>query len=131
MQLELTLPIPPSINHCYFYIKGKRIPNKTAKDYMELVKQTALKTMQKNEIAMFPDKKKIIIEMTYHFPDKRIRDTHNTFKILLDALEGVVYKNDYWVLVNIKDFIIEKGKSEVHLNIYLKDNEVKKKKKGK
>jgi Holliday junction resolvase RusA-like endonuclease len=39
----------------------------------------------------------IEVQVTFHPPDARRRDVHNYTKGLLDALEGVMYANDYQI----------------------------------
>lgn len=69
---------------------------------------------------------KTIVNLWYYFPDRRIRDTHNTLKILLDALEdGEIYVNDRWALPRIMDFEIDKKNPRVEIEF----EEVKKSKK--
>jgi Holliday junction resolvase RusA-like endonuclease len=118
MRLKFDVPVPPSINHCYWYRNGKRYRTESAKQYSDMVKETVRQVMHKQKIKKMEDKRKIRVEMTYYFPDNRIRDTHNSFKILLDALESEVYHNDYWVLLTIKDFIIDKANPHVHIEIF-------------
>lgn len=117
--LRFSIPIPPSTNHAYFYAHGKRIRTADTKKYDANVRELAIQAMKDNNMTIFPLGEKIRMNMTYHFPDARIRDTHNSFKIPLDALEGVVYPNDYWVLINIPDFDIDKQNPRVDLEIYI------------
>ena len=35
-------------------------------------------------------------------PDKRIRDSHNCIKLLMDSLQGVLFPNDYFVMPRIQ-----------------------------
>jgi crossover junction endodeoxyribonuclease RusA len=102
-KIRLTMPIPPSINHCYFYRGGKKIKTQTARDFE---KEVAL-IMRKIDYR-FPDKTKIICEMSYFFPDNIRRDAHNTIKLCLDSVErGGLYKDDRYVLPRIMDWEIE------------------------
>ncbi|MDD3414837.1 MAG: RusA family crossover junction endodeoxyribonuclease [Lachnospiraceae bacterium] len=120
MKLCFCVPLPPSINHAYFYKGGKKIKTKTTRDYETIVKKIAIDLLEDNNAEMFPDKTKLVMDMTYYFPDHIKRDTHNTFKIPLDAMEKILYKDDYWVLPRIKDFIVEKGRREVYIELYIK-----------
>lgn len=120
MKLHLTIPLPPSINHAYRYVNGKKIRTKETIAYDAMVQEIAKEAMRKQKLKMFPEKVKIKTDWTYYFPDNRIRDTHNSFKIPLDSMEGIVYRNDYWVLVNILDFIIDKDNPRVEIVVYLK-----------
>jgi Holliday junction resolvase RusA-like endonuclease len=35
-------------------------------------------------------------------PDRRIRDSHNMLKLLLDVMQGIVFTNDYYALPRIQ-----------------------------
>lgn len=63
--------------------------------------------------------------MNYFFPDARRRDTHNTFKILFDAIErGGLYKDDKDILPRVMDFEIDRENPRVELKFYLKGGKV-------
>jgi crossover junction endodeoxyribonuclease RusA len=63
---------------------------------------------------------KIIVRLWYYFPDYRRRDTHNTLKILLDALEDAqIYVDDRWALPQIQDFVIDKASPRVEMEFQL------------
>lgn len=112
--ISFSVPVPPSINHCYFYIKGKRIKSNKARDFD---KEVINITKQINYT--FPDKTKIVCELIYYFRDRRKRDTHNTFKLLFDAIEtGGLYSNDMYVLPRVIDFSVDKQKPRVELKFY-------------
>lgn len=49
---------------------------------------------------------KLYLDCYFVFPDNRKRDTNNVLKMLPDALEGVIYDNDYFVLTRVQDFIV-------------------------
>ncbi len=73
------------------------------------------------------DKEKIVIELEAFFPDNSPRDTHNVFKLMMDALEKVIYKNDMYAMPRVMDFhILEPDSEEAPyflLNIYKKEDE--------
>ena len=43
--------------------------------------------MEEKAFPQFEEKTKIRCDMVFYFPDNRNRDTHNTFKLLFDAIE--------------------------------------------
>lgn len=59
----------------------------------------------------------LYIDMVFYFPDKRIRDSHNCLKILMDAIEGIVFQNDYYVLPRIQGVELDRGNPRVELSI--------------
>ena len=120
--MKLILPIPPSINHCYFYRNGAKIKNKTARDFEVIAEAETIKQMKLQKVEMFPEKTKIICEMTYFFKDNRRADTHNTLKLTLDSVERAgLYKDDRYVLPQILDFSVDREYPRVELYFKIKD----------
>lgn len=113
--IKMTVPVPPSINHCYFTARnGMRIKTNKAKDFdIEVISIT-------NKIDYkFPEKTKIVCDLKFYFRDNRRRDTHNTLKLLLDAVEvGGLYHDDMYVLPRVIDFEVDKENPRVELTFY-------------
>lgn len=97
--LELTLPIPPSINHYHGYARGakhKRVivyvskaGNRFKREVKQLVLAAGCPTFGDREVA---------VKMEIHLPT-RAGDHHNREKPLLDALEeAAVFDNDKQVV---------------------------------
>ena len=116
--IKITVPVPPSINHCYFYIKGRRIKSNKARDFDKEVISITNKVGYK-----FPPRTKIICDMNFYFKDKRKRDTHNTLKLLFDAIEtGGLYENDMYVLPRVLDFCVDRILIEIEqYKAYIRD----------
>ena len=113
----MTIPIPPSVNHAYWYKGGKRIRKQPAKDFEKEIASMLLNCPK------FPEKKKIVCNMWFYFGDNRRRDASNTLKIMLDSIErGGLYKDDKYVLPRIMDFYVDKTKPRVELEFYLKED---------
>jgi crossover junction endodeoxyribonuclease RusA len=98
---------------------NRKIRTTKTKQYDALVQELTRKTMEEQQFNIFPDNLKIRMNMWFYFPDKRKRDTHNTFKIPMDAMEGILYINDYWVLPNIVDFDIDRENPRLDLEFYI------------
>ncbi len=64
--------------------------------------------------------RKVVLLLYFFFPSKRKKDTHNTLKVLMDSLEGILYEDDYWALPRIKDFDIDKDNPRLEIVAYLK-----------
>lgn len=80
----LTLPIPPSANRYWVYT-GKRVATSPeAKAYKQAVLLLAPKNIIHGRVA---------VNISVFRPAKR-GDLDNYLKVLLDALEGVLYEND-------------------------------------
>lgn len=114
----ITLRLPPSINHMYanVYIKGRsvKVLTKSAKEWME--EATNLLNAWKIKKEWKTVDKKIIVYLWYYFPDNRKRDTHNSLKILMDALEkSEIYSNDRYGLPRIMDYQIDRRNPRVEI----------------
>lgn len=64
-----------------------------------------------------PPKGKVFVDLWFYLPDKRVRDTHNVPKLLLDALKGIVAEDDYYILLRIQDFEIDREKPRIEVEI--------------
>ena len=110
--MKITIPsLPPNINK---YISRTNIWDyqKEKKQYHKLVK---LSTTGNN-----PCFTKCDMIVTYHFPDRRIRDTHNLTKCLLDALvEAKIIIDDNYMVLNTytEKGVYDKNNSYVEVEI--------------
>jgi Holliday junction resolvase RusA-like endonuclease len=116
----------PSVNHIYVNMaKGRKRLSKPAERLKE--KWEALAIMWAKDNGWETTKKeKVVIELTAHFPnDNIIRDTNNAFKLLMDALEGIIYDNDHYALPRVMDFkkVKDGERPYFEVNIYKKDDE--------
>ena len=118
-KIKLTLDIPPSQNHMYFTAKnGMRILKKDAQEYFRKIEHKAKKEVEKQKWKKDKGSVWYYADLYYYFPDKRKRDTHNTLKILLDGLEGIIYPNDYYVLPRIQNAQLDRKNPRVYIEIY-------------
>jgi crossover junction endodeoxyribonuclease RusA len=116
--VRLILTLPPSINH--MYVNGRighrltRILSKSAKSWFD---ETVVKTtIWRKEANWETSQYKTIVKLWYYFPDHRRRDTHNTLKILMDALESAqIYVDDKWAMPQIMDFEIDRMNPRVEM----------------
>ena len=119
--LKLTLPIPPSTNHSHHEISTKngrrmRVPSKATKDWTKFARDAAESAMRDQQFPYITDEK-VILRYWVFWPDKRKRDCANLLKVALDALEGVVYNNDRYVLPRAIDYSSDKGDARIELEI--------------
>lgn len=42
------------------------------------------------------------VDLVFFMPDRRIRDSHNMLKLLMDVMQGLVFYNDYYALPRIQ-----------------------------
>lgn len=86
--LRVTIPgCPPSVNHCYITRRGtgQRILSKVGRAYLDTA--TWYTKYARSAIGWpseWPDQ--MVVEVSYYFPDRRRRDTHNLFKCVADGL---------------------------------------------
>jgi Holliday junction resolvase RusA-like endonuclease len=70
----------------------------------------------------FPEKAKVVVEVTAFWPDARGRDMNNLAKITCDALqESGVVVNDKRILWREVDFEIDRANPRLQLDIYALD----------
>ncbi len=91
--LQIELPWPPSVNAAYRTYQNRVILSAKGRAYKALANEL---------LALFkglgPDgglfEKRLDVRIDLFPPDKRKRDIDNLNKLLLDSLEGHVFKND-------------------------------------
>lgn len=85
--------LPPTVNHQSTFRRG-RFPFKStkAKEYQVKARVIAMKAMEDAGHNVFTGP--CTVQIDYYFPDKRRRDCGNHDKVLLDAMNGVVYEDD-------------------------------------
>lgn len=102
-RLKLSLPLPPSVNHMYYNTRngGKHL-TKRAEDYIR--QSRALINLAIEEQKWYKQEGSIwyYVDLVFFMPDRRIRDSHNLLKLLLDVMEGVIYDNDYYAMPRIQ-----------------------------
>jgi crossover junction endodeoxyribonuclease RusA len=97
-RLALTLPVPPSINHQYATVNGRRVLSAVGRNYKALVaqqvlvalarsplRQNLLKTLQRDSLAL---------SIHFHFASPLRRDVDGGLKIAQDALCEALGLND-------------------------------------
>ena len=102
-KLHISLPLPPSINHMYFNLKrgGKKL-TKQAEEYVKTSRALINKAIEEQKWVKQHKSTWYYIDLVFFMPDRRVRDSHNMLKLLLDVMQGVVYENDYFVLPRVQ-----------------------------
>jgi Holliday junction resolvase RusA-like endonuclease len=91
-----------------------------ANKYCEALTDATKFAMKSQKFNQFEEHKMIRCDMMFYFPDGRNRDTHNTFKLLFDAIEdGGLYANDRYVLPHVKPFTIDRENPRLELEFYI------------
>lgn len=118
-ELFITLPVPPSVNAIYYNTRrgGRRLTSKAEK-YIRDVRALTNMFVDDNKWCKKTDHTWLYMDMVFYFPDKRTRDSHNCLKILLDALEGIVFQNDMYVMPRINSVEFDKDNPRVEILFY-------------
>jgi crossover junction endodeoxyribonuclease RusA len=119
--MRLIIPgTAPSVNHLYrnHTINGRRmrVITKEGQQWIDAAILYAKQWQRKS--GWNKASGKVVMRLWYYFPDKRRRDTHNTLKGLLDALEEAgLYDDDKMVLPRIMDFEVDRLNPRVEILI--------------
>lgn len=110
--------MPQSVNHMYMFVgKGKRL-TKTAEQWINTAQYIANREVREQGWKVEHGSVWYVCELKFFFPDKRKRDSHNYLKLLFDALEKIVYDNDYYVKPRIMDVQLDKENPRVECLFY-------------
>lgn len=102
-KLKLNLPLPPSINHMYHNTKngGKRL-TKTAENYIRESRSLINLAIEEQHWLKQNKSTWYYIDLVFFMPDRRIRDSHNMLKLLLDVMQDIIFDNDYYAMPRIQ-----------------------------
>lgn len=127
MKLNLTLPLPTSINRLYInqatwnsktrtrMLTGKRILSKEGEKTKEQIIQKAKHQMEKSDWSYDYTKENYIYMDTIIYFRKKGSDDNNIYKLLCDALEKVVYENDSRVLIRTQKILYDSENPRVEV----------------
>ncbi len=127
---RLTLELPPSVNHSHknalrrstrtgrlhtAHVPTERTIAWRAGAY--LAARRAIVAARWRPIA----EGKVVVELTYFWPDRRRRDTHNRIKEVMDVLqEAGAFLNDCQALARERDFLVDRRRPRVEVMIRAK-----------
>jgi crossover junction endodeoxyribonuclease RusA len=128
--LRLALELPPSVNHSHK--NALRRNARTGRLYTAQVPtghtlawraaayhaaRRAIATARWRPIA----EGKVVVELSYFWPDRRRRDTHNRIKELMDVLQAAgAFANDCQALARERDFQIDRRRPRVEVAVRAK-----------
>ena len=128
-ELNVSLPLPPSVNHSHANAlrraKSGKIYHAKVPTARTLVWRNKAHVDLRNAICTqgwrTPLKgAKVIVEIWYYWPDEADRDTHNRLKELMDALElACVFPNDCCALAREQDYTVDPEDPRIELCIYM------------
>ena len=129
MKVELTLPVPTSINALYINqfaynpktrkreMTGAKILSKQGEKRKAEIAQAAKEQLQNQEWDYEWTKQNYVYQdAVIHFA-RRGSDDNNIYKLLNDTLEGIVYDNDSRVLVRTQRIVYDSSNPRVEVTI--------------
>lgn len=125
-KFRITLGVPTSVNSMYVNgPRGSRRLSSEAERYV--VNAKGLINLAVEEQAWVKPRKGVWLyaDMVFYFKDRRIRDSHNSLKLLMDVLQGKVYANDYNVLPRIMSVEYDKDNPRVEILIHAQTKELR------
>lgn len=117
-KIKFDLPIPPSVNHMYQSAgRGKRLTTK-AITYIKTAQDIAKQAVKEYGWKKDDEHVWYVMDLHFFFPDKRIRDSHNCLKLLMDCLEGLLFHDDYYLLPRIQHVELDRDNPRVEITYY-------------
>lgn len=123
--LKLCLPLPPSVNSLHMNTKnGGRRLTKRAEHYIRDSRALINQAIEEQKWLKQPKNTWFYIDLVFFMPDRRVRDSHNMLKLLLDVMQGIVYDNDYYVMPRIQsvEFDLRNPRVEAHITPQTENN---------
>lgn len=111
-KLSFNTDIAPSINHMY---RWNHSLTDTAKAYIQKTQRQCLEAMKQQKWKKDDDHVWYYMDLYFFFPDKRNRDSHNCIKLLLDSVQGILFKNDYHVMPRIQHVCLDKDNPRIEI----------------
>ena len=116
--LRITVPgVPPSVNHQYALTRRGPALTREAKRYAETVQWYAWEAAKRQGWRCTPKGRQVVVRLWYYWPDRRRRDAHNAHKVLLDAMQGVVYEDDRDVLPQVMAAEVDRANPRVEIEV--------------
>lgn len=127
-KLVMALPLPPSVNTLYVHTRGggKRL-TRTAENYIRTSRALINMAIDDQNWIVPNQHTWLYIDMVFYMPDRKIRDSHNMLKLLLDVLQGTAYVNDYAVMPRVQsvEYCPENPRIDIEIKVQTKANREK------
>ena len=116
-ELKIVLPLGVSVNKLYTMFRGRKQISNEGKKYIRTVVPVIMQNI-KNQ-GWEKDAKGVwhVAEITYYFPDRKKRDSHNYIKLLMDVLEGLVFENDQFCIVREQYVYLDRKNPRLEVTI--------------
>ena len=128
-KLKVSLPLAPSMNHMYIQKRnGGRSLTSAAKRYIQ--EATALIRMSVEDQFWMMDNRDVwyYLDLEFYMPDRKIRDSHNMLKIMLDVFQEIAFRNDYFVMPRIQKVELDKDNPRIECALRPQSHNDRKKK---
>lgn len=121
-EISLVLPLPPSINHLYATVNGRRILSRNGREFKTLVAEEVEtwqnRTRLSNEAVALFRHRYLSLNVTFYFTTALRRDLDGGLKITQDALCEALGVNDNRVVdINLRKRI---NRQHPHIDVALK-----------
>lgn len=113
-RLFMSLPIPPSVNSMYTL---RRQLTSRAQQYIRVTRGLVNVAIEEQHWGIPERTEWLYVDLVFYMPDRKIRDSHNCLKLLMDVMQDVVYVNDYFVLPRIQSVEYDKVNPRVEVLI--------------
>ena len=117
-KITVILPMPVSLNHMYQTAGQKKRLTTKASQYIKTAQDITKKAIKEQGWHKDADGVWYVMDMYFFYPDKRIRDSHNYLKLLMDCLEGLLFPNDYFVLPRIQYVALDRDNPRLEIVYY-------------
>jgi crossover junction endodeoxyribonuclease RusA len=101
-ELALVLPLPPSVNHQYATVQGRRVLSRAGREYKTLVAEAVEHWFEQHELpaaaATLFQRQYLALTITFYFATALRRDLDGGLKIAQDALCEALGVNDNLVV---------------------------------
>ena len=117
---SVLLPMPPSVNHLYATVRGRRVLSKEGRNYKSAIGLSISVDMSRKRLTIPSKTAQIGIAALFTFDNNRRTDLDNRLKALLDCLTGLVYPDDSQVAAILTTKRIDKtAVASVIMRVYV------------
>jgi crossover junction endodeoxyribonuclease RusA len=114
-KLRFSTDVATSVNHMYIFGKGHKTLTTAAKQYIQKTQRQCLEAMKQQKWKKEDETVWFYMDLYFYFPDKRIRDSHNCIKLLMDALQGILFVNDYYIMPRVQDVRLDRDNPRIEI----------------
>jgi len=108
--MTLTLPYPPSVNHLYASVNGRKVLSRQGREY----KATAGAIAVRSGIAKLAGPVAVKVDV---YRPRRAGDLDNSLKAILDSLKGIAWNDDKQVKKIIAEQFDDKVEPRAEIEI--------------